>query len=66
MIITIDRFEGEFAVCELENMTFANLPIAFLPEGAVEGSKLSIMLDAEQTEADTIRINEKMDQLFVD
>ena len=63
---TIDRFEGEFAVCELENMTFANLPKEFLPEGAVEGSTLSLELDTDLEQADRTRIKGKMDQLFQD
>lgn len=64
MIVTIDRFEGTFAVCELEDMSFANLPREFLPEGAKEGSKLSITVDEAQGDADAERIQGKMDQLF--
>ena len=63
---TIDRFEGEFAVCELENMPFANLPNEFLPVGAVEGSTLSLELDADLEQTDRTRIKGKMDQLFQD
>lgn len=66
MVVTIDRFEGEFAICEFEDMSFANLPKAFLPVGATEGSKLSINLDTATQEADAARIEEKMDQLFKD
>lgn len=66
MIITIDRFEGEFAVCELEDRTFANLPRAFLPQAAKEGSKLSIELDEAATADAAERIQGKMDQLFGD
>ena len=66
MVVTIDRFECEFAVCELEDMSFANLPKAFLPEGAAEGSKLSISLDLAAQEADAARIEGKMNQLFTD
>lgn len=63
---TIDRFEGEFAVCELQDMSFANLPKIFLPKGAGEGSTLSIELDKDQEQADRTRIKGKMDQLFHD
>lgn len=66
MLVTIDRFEGEFAVCELEDMSFANLPKAFLPEGAAEGSKLSINLNTASVAVDSARIAGKMDQLFTD
>ncbi len=64
MVVTIDRFEGEFAVCELEDMSFANLPKAFLPEGAREGSKLRITLDEGLEKATAERIQKKMDDLF--
>ncbi|UUM11927.1 DUF3006 domain-containing protein [Clostridiaceae bacterium HFYG-1003] len=66
MVVTIDRFEGDYAVCEMEDMTFANLPKAFLPAGAQEGSKLSINLDAASQAADEARIEGKMNQLFND
>lgn len=64
MVVTIDRFEGDFAVCELEDMNFANLPKAFLPAGAKEGAKLSITLDEALEKAVTKRIQAKMDDLF--
>lgn len=66
MVVTIDRFEGEYAVCELEDMSFANLPKAFLPEGAAEGSKLSINLDLAIQAEDAARIESKMNDLFTD
>jgi len=40
----IDRFEGDYAVCEDENVEFINIGRKFLPEGAVEGS--SFYMDA--------------------
>ena len=66
MKMTIDRFEGNFAVCELENGSFANLPKDVLPPGAAEGSKLVIVLDNDGETADRERIKEKMDKLFKD
>jgi len=66
MKLTIDRFEGTFAVCELESGSFANLPKDVLPPGASEGSKLVIILDDSEEVTDRKRIKEKMDNLFKD
>lgn len=64
MLITIDRFEGNVAVCEMENGKFANLPKELVPSGAKEGSKISIKLDLESEEEDRERIKGKMNNLF--
>jgi hypothetical protein len=45
MKVTIDRFEGGFAVVETEDGKFVNLPSTLVPAGAKEGSVLSITLD---------------------
>ena len=42
MKITVDRIEGDFAVCELENMSFVNIPLNELPEGIREGNVLLV------------------------
>lgn len=64
MKITIDRFEGNYAVCEMENGNFANLPKEFLPSAANEGSKLVIELDLDSEAEDRDRVRSKMDNLF--
>lgn len=64
MLITIDRFEGNVAVCEMENGKFANLPKEFVPSGAREGSKIRIELDLKTEEEDRERIKDKMNSLF--
>lgn len=66
MLITIDRFEGHVAVCEMEDGTFANLPKEFFPEGAKEGSKIRIELDLKSEKEERERIKGKMDNLFKD
>ncbi|NMM62086.1 DUF3006 domain-containing protein [Clostridium sp. P21] len=38
----IDRFEGEFAVVELENMKMVNIEKGKIPEEAKEGDVLNI------------------------
>lgn len=64
MRLTIDRFEGTFAICEMEDGSFLNLPNGFLPNGAKEGSKLRIELDLDAEEKDRERIKSKMNNLF--
>lgn len=60
MKVIIDRFEGNFAVVELEDKTFANLPFLLSPTGAKEGDVISISIDKEETE----RRRHEADELF--
>ncbi|SFN51755.1 DUF3006 domain-containing protein [Proteiniclasticum ruminis] len=64
MLITIDRLEGNFAICEMEDGKLLNLPKDFLPPGTREGSKLRIELDLDAEEKDRDRIKSKMNNLF--
>ena len=64
MIVPIDRIEGKFAVCEMEDGSFENLAKAFLPLNSKEGSKLKIELDLKTEEEDRKRIIGKMEGLF--
>lgn len=52
MKVIIDRFEGDFAVCEKENKIMVDIPKEIVPEEAKEGDVLiiSISVDAEETE----------------
>lgn len=36
----VDRIEGDLAVCEVEDKTMRNIPVADLPDGATEGDCL--------------------------
>ena len=45
MNVTIDRFEGEFAVCEKENRQMIDIEKSKLPEIAKEGDILNIKND---------------------
>lgn len=47
--IIIDRFEGEFAVVELEDKSFIDMPIELVPEGAKEGDIVEIQINHEET-----------------
>lgn len=40
-MIIIDRFEGEYAVCEEESGGFTKIPKVFLPGGCREGDCLA-------------------------
>lgn len=40
MYLIIDRFEGEYAVCERQDRTMVDIPKAEMPQGAKEGSKI--------------------------
>ncbi|HHX18551.1 MAG TPA: DUF3006 domain-containing protein [Clostridium sp.] len=64
MKVTIDRFEGNYAVVELENKTVSNMPIELLPKGAKEGSVLKIELDTEATNNQKERIQKLMDEVW--
>lgn len=42
MIVIIDRFESQFAVCEKEDMTLINIERGIIPKGAKEGDVLIV------------------------
>jgi len=42
--LIIDRFEGDFAVLELEDYSFVNMPKKLIPTDSKEGTVLSINL----------------------
>lgn len=68
MRITIDRFEGEFAVCETEDKNMLNIPSSILPSGAREGNIYEVgftELKREEEERHK-RINEKVNKLWAD
>ncbi len=49
MKYTIDRFEGDFAVVELENGKFANIPREAIPREAKDGDIISVTVDKDTT-----------------
>lgn len=55
--LTIDRFEGDIAVCEKEDMTTIDIPISKLPYGIKVGNVLIIAEDG------TISIDEEEEKL---
>jgi hypothetical protein len=65
MKVTIDRFEGEFAIIELPDMSFIDVPrILFV--GAKEGDVINISIDKSETEIRENRIKGLMSELFKD
>jgi len=65
MKVIIDRFEGDYAVVELPNETFIDVPKALFPE-AKEGDVIDITVDMEDTEKRKDRIKDLMKELFND
>ena len=78
MKLVIDRFEGDFAVCEIQIPNMIHIKKSELPEQAEEGSVLildvppvfsvpcgdAIKLDEQETMERAARIQKKMDDLW--
>lgn len=68
--LSIDRFEGKFAICEDAEEKYFAIETAELPEGAREGDVLKItddgelVLDEEETRARRERITAKQRKIF--
>jgi len=65
MKVTIDRFEGEFAIIELPDQTFINVPKQLFP-GANERDGIDITIDSKETAKRKKRIGALMNDLFKD
>ena len=65
MYITIDRFEGQYAVAELENGSFLNVPRVLFPTAA-EGDVVLIRVDQEATQARKKEVQNLLNKLFKD
>jgi hypothetical protein len=65
MKVTIDRFEGDFAVCEKHDRTMVNIKRSRLPAGAKEGDALIIESDTIRIEAsETVKRKKAIDDLM--
>lgn len=66
----LDRFEGRYAICEIDDNTFTQVERSLLPPDAREGDVLRLekdgryVIDAEETAMRRARIRSKMDLLF--
>lgn len=66
-MLIIDRFEGEYALIEMNRKIF-HIPKVLLPKGAKEGDsiKVQITVDKEATEKQKQAIGKLADSLFED
>jgi hypothetical protein len=69
MKVTIDRFEGKFAICEKPDRTMVNIEKSILPVNAKEGDILviegdSIKIDTGGTAARKKSIDKLMNDLW--
>ena len=67
----IDRIEGDFAVCEMQDGTMSDIPLFDLPAEAKEGSVIlqsdgKWIVDKQEEEQRRDRIRRKMDSHFKD
>ncbi|MCR3761916.1 DUF3006 domain-containing protein [Clostridium felsineum] len=71
MKLVIDRFEGEFAVCERPDRSMLNILKTRIPKGAVEGTVLNlyddgnIKINIDETRKRKIDIQKLMSNLFM-
>ena len=63
MKVTIDRFEGEYAVCEIEKGRFLNIPAELVP-GAREGDIVSIEILREESDTKKEKLKSRLNGLF--
>jgi len=67
---TVDRFEGDYAVCETEDNSFVNIQRNKLPKNTKEGDFIiekedgAFFVDTEATEERRKLIRKKLDSLF--
>lgn len=62
VLITIDRIEGDFAVAELPDKTFINLPTKLLPD-VKEGDVYEVVKAQTEMAQRESRINDKFNRL---
>lgn len=66
MKYTIDRFESDFAVVELENQKFVNIPRSAIPIEAKEGDIISVKVDIKSTQEQEKHIKKLMNNIWAD
>ena len=65
MKVIIDRFEGEYAICELNVGQFVNIPKVLFPN-AKEGDVIKIEIDIKATEERKKYIEQLVNNVFED
>lgn len=66
MKYTIDRFEGDYAVVELESGNIVNIPKITLPSNAKESDIISVEVDETTTKNRSILIKDLMNDVWND
>lgn len=71
MDVIVDRFEGDYAVCEQPNREIIDIPKEKLPKGVKEGDVLTIFgdqvtINTAERKVREERINNLMDDLWED
>jgi hypothetical protein len=64
MRFIIDRFEGEFAVVELDDKTMVDIPRVALPAEAMEGDIINITIKEDETQEKRKKMKDKLNELF--
>lgn len=63
MKVIIDRFEGEFAVVEMDDRKKVNMPKILIPK-AKEGDIIEIKVDSDETNKRREEINKLMNDVW--
>jgi len=66
MKYTIDRFEDKYAVVELENKQFVDIPRSAIPSEAKEGDIIVVSVDKSGTEKRRKEVRKLENDIFVD
>jgi len=64
MRVTIDRFEGDYAIVVLDDMTKVNLHRILVPKAAKEGDLLQIKVDQKATKEQQQQVAELMEDVW--
>lgn len=64
MRVIIDRFEGDYAVVELDDLSIVNVPKSLF-KGAKEGDIIDIIINKEESDKRKGSINKLIDNLFI-
>lgn len=65
MRVIIDRFEGDYAIVELPDGTFADMPKVLL-EDASEQDVIEILVDRDETAKRKLNIDTMIKNMFID
>jgi hypothetical protein len=65
MKVIIDRFEGDYAIIELPDLLFVDVPRVLIPN-AEEGDVIEITIDKSETDKRRKKIQGLVDELFID